>query len=419
MAKLLRKGSGLLYEIRVCRSIPAIGRVMWLVGCAALTAAAGLTTEPRLAQATECANAGAQTTAPDDNAVVSNTACGNAAVANGGNSTAVGNSTTATGINSAAVGSGATASGDLSTAVGSAATATGPQASAFGVSATAGSQSTALGRSSQATFSDTAVGFLSRSTGGFGVAVGLGADSGGLSSIAIGGGIVATSASGDQAIAIGSNAAAVGTSGVAVGFSASAVGSNSVALGSSATAAGSSGTAVGANAQAGFANSTAIGNGAVATRSNQQTFGTATNTYTMSGITSAASAAAQTGVRQVVTSDASGNLATSSLAGLGIASSSDISLLQSQIDGLVQRDRQLASGIAISMALAQPMLQAGQTVGVRVGWGNFGGSNAVGVSAAGVVARGFAGPTTSLVVDAGVGFSSSQTGGRVGVTLGW
>ena len=148
-------------------------------------------------------------------------------------------------------------------------------------------------------------------------------------------------------------------------------------------------------------------------------FGTATNTYTMAGIASAASAAAQSGARQIVTSDSAGNLATTTLAGLGVASSADISALQSQIDGLVQRDRQLASGIAISLALAQPMLQAGQTIGVRVGWGNFGGSNAVGLSAAGVLARGFAGPTTSLVVDAGIGFGSSQAGGRAGVTFGW
>lgn len=389
MVELRHKCSLLPPESPARRSFPIFGRVVWLAGCAILMAAAGLMIEPRFAQATECANAGAQTTAPNDNAVVTNTACGNAAVANGDRATAVGSSAQATRFKSTAIGDMSVASGDGATALGTSSSATETNSTALGGGAVAsGSQSTAVG--------------------------------------------VAASA-GDLGTAVGSNASAVGLNGTAVGFLTSAVGSNSVAIGSSATAAGVAGTSVGANAQAGgvnslaigsgssaaFSNSTAIGNGAVATRSGQQMFGAATNTYTMAGITSAASAAAQTGTRQVVTSDANGNLATSSLAGLGIASSSDIGLLQSQIDGLVQRDRQLASGIAISMALAQPMLQSGQTVGVRVGWGNFGGSNAVGVSAAGVLARGFAGPTTSLVVDAGVGFSSSQTGGRVGVTLGW
>ena len=43
-------------------------------------------------------------------------------------------------------------------------------------------------------------------------------------------------------------------------------------------------------------------------------FGTATNTYTAGGITSAASLAAQTGPTQFVTSDANGNLATTDIA---------------------------------------------------------------------------------------------------------
>ena len=46
---------------------------------------------------------------------------------------------------------------------------------------------------------------------------------------------------------------------------------------------------------------TAFGNGATTTRDNQQMLGTASNTYTAPGITSAASRAAQTGTTQIVT----------------------------------------------------------------------------------------------------------------------
>lgn len=333
MAKLLRKGSILLRETCVRRSIPAVGGVLWIVGWAALMTTAGLTIAPPRALATECANAGAQTTAPDDNTVAQNTACGNASVANGGGSTAVGGSANATGFTSTALGFTATASGTASTAVGSQSSATsasstalgtntsatGGQSTAVGNAASAGGQSTALGQGAQAANSDTALGTGAIATGTTSVAVGASSSATGDSSIAIGGGggPLVTSAIGSHAIAVGFNTSAAGANGLAVGSSASAVGANSVALGGSATATGAGGTAVGASAQAGFVNSTAVGNSAVATRNNQQMFGTTTNTYTMAGIASAASAAVQTGVRQVVTSDASGNLATSSLAGLG------------------------------------------------------------------------------------------------------
>jgi autotransporter adhesin len=348
--------------------------VVLLAGCVALTVLAGLTVEPRRAQATECANAGAQTTGPNDGTIVNNTACGNAAVATGGESTAVGNSSEASAPGGTALGAGAVATGDLGTAVGRGAN---------------------------------AGGFVS-------TAIGSGANASGTGSIAIGQG---TTASADSSIAIGGLAS--GVAGTALGSATFAAGSNSTAVGRLAAATGSDSTALGTNSSATFANSTAVGNGAVATRADQQMFGTASNTYTMAGIASAASAGAQVGPRQIVTSDSSGNLATSTLAGLGIASSADIGSLQAQIDGLAQRDRQLASGIAISLALAQPVLQAGQTVGVRIGWGTFAGSNAIGLSAAGVLARGFAGPTTSLVVDGGLGFGGNYTAGRAGVTFGW
>ena len=58
-----------------------------------------------------------------------------------------------------------------------------------------------------------------------------------------------------------------------------------------------------------FLNSQAFGNGATATQANQIVLGTATNTYTFAGIASAASTAAQGTVDGLVTTDASGNLA--------------------------------------------------------------------------------------------------------------
>jgi hypothetical protein len=109
-------------------------------------------------------------------------------------------------------------------------------------------------------------------------------------------------------------------------------------------------------------------------------FGTASNTYTMSGITSAASAAAQTGPTQIVTSDANGNLATSSLAGLGLASTADIANINAQIADLTKESRR---GIAASAALAVAMTPSapGKTT-VSVNTGFFRGETGLGVAMA-------------------------------------
>src|SRR6185312_10102576 len=72
-------------------------------------------------------------------------------------------------------------------------------------------------------------------------------------------------------------------------------------------------TALGQGAAAGFTNSMALGAGAATTRAGQIVIGTggeSGNTYTLSGITNSASAAAQTGSNiYVVTTDANGDLA--------------------------------------------------------------------------------------------------------------
>jgi autotransporter adhesin len=98
-------------------------------------------------------------------------------------------------------------------------------------------------------------------------------------------------------------------------------------------------TAIGQGSSAGFANSAAFGNGATTVRANQQTFGTAANTYTLAGVTSAASLAAQSGPTRVVTADAAGNLATAGF------SPQDISGLQSQASSLQSQVNSLQSQI--------------------------------------------------------------------------
>jgi hypothetical protein len=58
---------------------------------------------------------------------------------------------------------------------------------------------------------------------------------------------------------------------------------------------------------------------------------------------------------------------------------------------------------------------------MRFGYGNFEGSNAFGVAAAGLVDRGSFGDRSTVTLDAGVGFGAKDgtVAGKAGVTLGW
>jgi hypothetical protein len=104
----------------------------------------------------------------------------------------------------------------------------------------------------------------------------------------------------------------------------------------------------------------------------------------------------------------------------GIAGQAEqISAINQSLKRLSRRDGELADGIAISLALAQPAFQPGQTFAIRGGWGNFDGSNALGVSAAGLLYSFRNGG--SVILDVGVGASMryNMFAGRGGVTLGW
>ena len=150
---------------------------------------------------------------------------------------------------------------------------------------------------------------------------------------------------GDYSTAVGQNAGAIADNSVALGYLANAGGitnplvgpstvnynnsfttaigtgakagataenqSNATAVGASAQANAANATALGTLAVANYSNSVAIGLGATTTRDNQVVLGRANNTYTLAGITSQASTAAQSGSTYLVTTDSSGNLAAS------------------------------------------------------------------------------------------------------------
>jgi autotransporter adhesin len=152
---------------------------------------------------------------------------------------------------------------------------------------------------------------------------------------------------GNLSAAYGTSNTVNGASAGVFGNASTANGANAYAVGTGTSANGANASAFGSGAAANFANSTAIGTGAVATRANQQVFGTATNTYTMPGITSAASLATQTGTVSFVTTDPNGNLA----AGPSVNSLfGNIGVLSNRIHDVRQEAR---GGVGLAIATGQ------------------------------------------------------------------
>jgi len=100
----------------------------------------------------------------------------------------------------------------------------------------------------------------------------------------------------------------------------------------------------------------------------------------------------------------------------------DVSGIQSDINRLGRRDRELTEGLAAVASIAQPILLPGQNFAMRAGWGGFDDANAISFSAAGVVASNLlASGRGALVVDGGVGVGTNQgeVAGRAGLSFGW
>jgi autotransporter adhesin len=240
-------------------------------------------------------------------------AAGTASQASGSASTAIGASSVASGQNSAALGQGSVASGTAATALGQAASASGSAATASGASSVASAaNASAYGAGAQATFAG--------------------------------------------ATAIGSGARASADPTTAVGFQAAATGDNASAFGGNALASAADATAIGQGSIASATGATAIGQGARATRANQVALGGAGSTYTLAGLPSSRSRAAQGGPTEFVTTDRAGNLAStpldlSGLANLGNRVDAVESGLVSLTDYAVESRRESRKGVAAAMAM--------------------------------------------------------------------
>jgi hypothetical protein len=195
-----------------------------------------------------------------------------------------------------------------------------------------------------------------------------------------------------NAISIGTISAATGINSTAVGAGASATGNNATAYGANSSASAVNSTAIGAGANAAHTNSTAVGQGATTTKDNQMVLGTAGQTVTAPGMNSNLSRARQSGPLGVVTSDNAGNLA------------SDNGALFKEVTGI-------KAGAAVAMALSDPVLSGSESAGLKMSVSTFDGANALGLSAAGVIARNMFNAKNQLTISGAVGVGQASTFG--------
>jgi hypothetical protein len=139
----------------------------------------------------------------------------------------------------------------------------------------------------------------------------------------------------------------------------------------------------------------------------------------MPGITSAASLAAQSGPISFVTSDANGNLATSSLNVPNIAGlSANVAALQQNVAALNENLQhglnQAYEGTAVAIALSGSALPDTKRFAVTTNWGNFRGTNAMSLIAQARISE-------NVVANAAFagGFQYGGIGTRAGLTFAW
>lgn len=226
------------------------------------------------------------------------------------------------------------------------------------------------------------------------------------------------------------NASGDGAENIAIGASADASGDSSrnVAIGWSSKAQ-NGGVAFGTDSSATHTNTAAFGQGATTVRANQQMFGNGANTYTMAGLNTAASRTAQGAPTHFVTTNMGGDLAAHTAADLGLATQSDITVINSdittinnqlnnfntQISQLGGQTELALAGVAMAFAMAgTPALGADENFALSVNLGHYEGHTATSLGAALRL-------TESVQITGSAAYSDTQDslGGRVGMRFGW
>jgi trimeric autotransporter adhesin len=235
----------------------------------------------------------------------------------------------------------------------------------------------------------------------------------------------------NDTVAIGTNSQVTADNGVALGAYSQATAYGAVALGSGATASGYNSVAIGLNASATQDNQIVIG--AEGTTTQVQTLNVATGATINGGATvnGGLKVGAQSNVSMgnnvvhdvaapVLDTDAANKAYVDTAVG---ATAGAVAANKAYIDnGLTKANQRIDKayeGVAIAMAVQNPVLTGSDRFGVSVNWGEFAGSSAFGAAAVGIVGQNLLGTGEKLGLTGGIGGSNNQVAGRVGLQLTW
>lgn len=97
-----------------------------------------------------------------------------------------------------------------------------------------------------------------------------------------------------------------------------------------------------------------------------------------------------------------------------------VGTFDSRIQQNTEMSQKAMRGVAVAMAMQDPVLSDGKLAGVRVNWGNFEGNNAFGLTFMGIIDQNVFGGGEALALSAGLGASTHHdVGVRAGLQLTW
>jgi trimeric autotransporter adhesin len=95
--------------------------------------------------------------------------------------------------------------------------------------------------------------------------------------------------------------------------------------------------------------------------------------------------------------------------------------MDNRVSKVEQKAKLALEGVAVSLAVADPILRGNEVFGMRMNFGTFGGETALGASLVGVIDQNVFGNGERLAITGGlgIGLSEGNAGGRIGAQLTW
>jgi outer membrane protein assembly factor BamA len=95
------------------------------------------------------------------------------------------------------------------------------------------------------------------------------------------------------------------------------------------------------------------------------------------------------------------------------------SYVDTGLSALNSRVNRVEQGVAMAMAVQNPVLTGSDRFGFAVNWGNYAGNDSVGLAAVGIIGQNFFGSGEKVGMTGGFSTSGNQVAGRAGLQFTW